>query len=119
MVCAEERQHDEEHDEEVEDRRVVVELLAEQHRNVSRRQLDAERATGHPREVQRVAVVPQRDPDVRRFQVIRESDGVTLLRAGMRFACIELSSGRPRRMPPAFIEGYGPAVLGGHTSQPG
>ena len=47
----------------------------------------------------------------RRFQVIRLSDGVTLLRAAMRFACIELSSGRPRRLPPEFIEGYGPAVL--------
>jgi len=47
----------------------------------------------------------------RRFQVIRLQDGVTLLRAGMRFACIEISSGRPRRMPREFIEGYGPAVL--------
>lgn len=47
----------------------------------------------------------------RRFQVIRVSDGVTLLRAAMRFACIELSSGRPRRLPPEFIAGYGPAVL--------
>ncbi len=46
----------------------------------------------------------------RRFQVIRADDGVTLLRGAMRFACIELSSGRPRRLPPAFIEGYGPAV---------
>ncbi len=47
----------------------------------------------------------------RRFQIIRVADGVTLLRAAMRFACIELSSGRPRRLPPEFIEGYGPAVL--------
>ncbi len=47
----------------------------------------------------------------RRFQVIRVDDGVTLLRGGMRFACIELSSGRPRRMPPEFIEGYGVAVI--------
>lgn len=47
----------------------------------------------------------------RRFQVIRLSDGVTLLRAAMRFACIELSSGRPRRLPPEFMQGYGPAVL--------
>jgi acyl-CoA thioester hydrolase len=47
----------------------------------------------------------------RRFQVIRLDDGVTLLRAAMRFACVELSSGRPRRMPPEFIHGYGPAVL--------
>jgi acyl-CoA thioester hydrolase len=51
----------------------------------------------------------------RRFQVIRVNDGVTLLRAGMRFACIELSSGRPRRMPQEFLAGYGPAVL----SEPG
>lgn len=47
----------------------------------------------------------------RRFQVIRRDDGVTLMRGGMRFACIELSTGRPRRMPPEFIAGYGPAVL--------
>ena len=48
----------------------------------------------------------------RRFQVIRVGDGVTLLRAAMRFVCIELTSGRPRRLPPEFITGYGPAVLG-------
>jgi acyl-CoA thioester hydrolase len=47
----------------------------------------------------------------RRFQVIRPADGFTLLRASMRFACIDLTSGRPRRMPKEFIEGYGPAVL--------
>ena len=43
--------------------------------------------------------------------VARPADGATLLRARMRFACIELSSGRPRRMPREFLEGYGPAVL--------
>lgn len=47
----------------------------------------------------------------RRFQIIRPGDGTTLLRAGMRFACIEISSGRPRRMPQEFLSGYGPAVL--------
>ena len=47
----------------------------------------------------------------RRFQVVRPADSVTLLRAAMQFACIELSSGRPRRMPPEFIAGYGPAAL--------
>ncbi len=47
----------------------------------------------------------------RRFQIIRESDEQTLLRARMRFACVELSTGRPRRLPQAFKEGYGPAVL--------
>lgn len=47
----------------------------------------------------------------REFQVIRHSDGVTLLRAGVQFVCIELSTGRPRRLPQEFIDGYGPAVL--------
>jgi acyl-CoA thioester hydrolase len=46
----------------------------------------------------------------RRFQILRPADGVTLLRGLMRFACIEISSGRPRRMPQAFVEGYGQAV---------
>jgi len=49
----------------------------------------------------------------RRFQVVRVGDGTTLLRAAMRFACVELSTGRPRRLPREFIEGYGPAVLQG------
>ena len=47
----------------------------------------------------------------RRFQVLRLSDGATLLRGGMRFACIEISTGKPRRLPREFIDGYGPAVL--------
>ena len=49
----------------------------------------------------------------RHFQVVRVADGVTLLRARMRFACVELSSGRPRRLPAKFIAGYGPEVLNG------
>ncbi len=48
---------------------------------------------------------------LRQMQIVRPADGVTLLRARVRFACIELSSGRPRRLPPEFIEVYGPAVL--------
>lgn len=47
----------------------------------------------------------------RRFQVVRPADGVTLLRAMTTFACIEMSSGRPRRMPVEFVEGYGVAVI--------
>jgi acyl-CoA thioester hydrolase len=49
----------------------------------------------------------------RHFQIVRIGDGVTLLRGAMRFACVELSSGRPRRLPKEFIEGYGPVVLAG------
>ena len=47
----------------------------------------------------------------RHFQIRRVQDGATLLRGEVRFACIEISSGRPRRLPPEFIEGYGPAIL--------
>lgn len=54
----------------------------------------------------------------RRFQILRPADGVTLLRGLMRFACIEISSGRPRRMPQAFIDGYGPAVRNNPGSEP-
>ena len=38
----------------------------------------------------------------REFQIIRE-DGSTLLRGAMHFACIEISTGRPRRLPKEFI----------------
>lgn len=43
----------------------------------------------------------------RHFQLCRKRDGVTLLRARTTFVCIELSSGRPKRMPEVFIEQYG------------
>jgi acyl-CoA thioester hydrolase len=42
----------------------------------------------------------------RRFQVRRHTDGVTLARADIEYACIELSSGRPTRWPPVFKERY-------------
>lgn len=48
----------------------------------------------------------------RQFQLVRPADGVTLLRARTTFVCIELSSGRPKRMPVEFIDGYGRALLG-------
>lgn len=41
------------------------------------------------------------------FQLIRPEDACTLLRARTTFVCIELSTGKPRRMPQEFIEGYG------------
>ena len=45
----------------------------------------------------------------RRFQIRRLADGLTLLRGDILFVCIDLESGRPRRMPPEFAERY--AVL--------
>nr|MBO2511717.1 acyl-CoA thioesterase [Gammaproteobacteria bacterium] len=52
----------------------------------------------------------QRLKMTRRFQLIRPADATTLLRAQTTFVCIELSSGRPKRMPAEFIEGYGAAL---------
>jgi acyl-CoA thioester hydrolase len=46
----------------------------------------------------------------RRFQVVRDRDGATVLRGRWELVCIEISSGRVRRMPPEFLRVY--------TSQP-
>ncbi len=47
----------------------------------------------------------------RRFQLVRDSDGATVLRGCWDLVCIEISSGRPRRMPAEFIDTYMPAVV--------
>lgn len=47
----------------------------------------------------------------RSFQLVRPADGTTLLRAQTTFVCIQLSSGKPKRMPEEFIEGYGKALM--------
>jgi acyl-CoA thioester hydrolase len=47
----------------------------------------------------------------RQFQFIRESDGLTLLKARTEFVCIALSSGKPKRMPSLFSETYGDAMI--------
>jgi len=39
---------------------------------------------------------------VRRFQIRRASDGETLLRALLHYVCIDLQTGRPKRMPEEF-----------------
>jgi acyl-CoA thioester hydrolase len=49
---------------------------------------------------------------LRRFQLIRPDDASTLLRAQTTFVCIELSSGKPKRMPVEFVDGYGQALHG-------
>lgn len=53
----------------------------------------------------------------RHFQIKRVSDGVTLLRGETRFACIEISTGKPRRLPKEFVDSYGPAVRNIEPSQ--
>ena len=42
----------------------------------------------------------------RRYQIIRPVDGVTVLRGQTHWVCIELDSGKPKRMPPEFANGY-------------
>lgn len=53
----------------------------------------------------------QRLKMTRHFQLKRPADDLTLLRAQTTFVCIEMSSGKPRRMPTEFVEGYGRALL--------
>jgi len=45
----------------------------------------------------------------RHFQIVRPADGLTLFRADVVYASIDLASGRPRRMPQEFQSAY--AVL--------
>jgi acyl-CoA thioester hydrolase len=52
----------------------------------------------------------QRLKMTRRFQLWRPADASTLLRAQTTFVCIEISSGKPKRMPVEFLEGYGVAL---------
>jgi acyl-CoA thioester hydrolase len=47
----------------------------------------------------------------RRFQVVRERDQATVLRGTWELVCIEISTGRARRMPAEFCQAYLPAVV--------
>jgi acyl-CoA thioester hydrolase len=44
----------------------------------------------------------------RRFQMRRAGDGGSLLRALIHYVCIDLDSGKPKRMPREFVAGYQP-----------
>ena len=44
----------------------------------------------------------------RRFQIFRPADGRTLLRGLIHYVCVDLDSGRPRRMPVEFVDQYRP-----------
>ena len=53
----------------------------------------------------------QRISMIRRYQIRRPADGVTLLRGRTRWVCVAIDSGKPRRMPPEFIDGYALTAL--------
>jgi len=48
---------------------------------------------------------------VRQFQMARVGDGQTLLRGRWDLVCIEMSSGKARRMPPEFLSAYNAALV--------
>ena len=47
----------------------------------------------------------------RRFQLVRDSDGATVLRGRWELVCIEMGSGKPKRMPVEFLSAYGGALV--------
>lgn len=46
----------------------------------------------------------------RGYQIIRASDGRTVLRGRTHWVCVDLASGKPRRQPPEFVAAYKPAA---------
>ena len=42
----------------------------------------------------------------RQYQVVRAKDAKTLLRGRTQWVCVEISTGKARRMPPEFVNGY-------------
>ena len=42
----------------------------------------------------------------RAFQIVREQDQKTVMRAEIDYVCINIKSGRPSRMPPEFVTAY-------------
>lgn len=47
----------------------------------------------------------------RAYQIIRASDGKTVLRGRTRFVCVDMKTGRPRMQPPEYVAAYRPAVV--------
>ena len=54
----------------------------------------------------------------RRYQVIRRRDKQTLIRGLTHFVCADFTTGRPKRMPVEFVEGYAPTVAIEHQYSP-
>jgi acyl-CoA thioester hydrolase len=46
----------------------------------------------------------------RDYQIIRAGDGRTVLTGRTHWVCIDMGSGRARRLPPEFVEGYRPVA---------
>ncbi|MFB3105502.1 MAG: acyl-CoA thioesterase [Pseudomonadales bacterium] len=46
----------------------------------------------------------------RRYQLLNQHTGITVMRGDVDFVCLNLSSGRPARQPPEFVNGYSVAL---------
>ncbi|MBI2383476.1 MAG: acyl-CoA thioesterase [Gammaproteobacteria bacterium] len=46
----------------------------------------------------------------RAYQILRPRDRKTVLRGRTQWVCVDMKTGRPRRMPPEFVSGYVPAA---------
>lgn len=49
----------------------------------------------------------------RGYQILRPKDGRTVMRARTHWVCVDLKSGKPRRMPQEFVQAYRPAARAG------
>lgn len=49
----------------------------------------------------------------RAYQVVRVADQKTVLRGRTRWVCIDIKSGKPKRMPKEFVDGYQVSEPGG------
>jgi acyl-CoA thioester hydrolase len=81
---------------------------------IRRSKYDYERATAAGDELVVATWIVEWDAKTgmrRQFEIRREQDEALILRGEMEFLCVQMSSGRIRRMPPEFISGYGAAVL--------
>ena len=47
----------------------------------------------------------------RRFQLLRPADGAVVMRGRWELVCVDMASGKPRRMPEAFCQRYLPAQV--------
>jgi acyl-CoA thioester hydrolase len=45
----------------------------------------------------------------RAYQIVRPKDGRTVLRGRTHWVCVDLKTGKPRRMPPELVQAYRPA----------
>ena len=77
-----------------------------------RHELDYLAATFEHDELQLATWVHENDGRLsmwRAYQIIRKSDRKTVLRGRTHWVCVDMKTGRPKRMPAEYVEAYRPA----------